>query len=141
MCADVRAHPFPRANSESHRASGLRTWLWTELAPVVRTPTLRGPTPSSERSPNATSSPTGVSPQAIELARERAKPIAQIAADIAISESCLRTWLHQADIDEGRRESLTTEERAEARPTTGPVTYDPVAATAHLARGARRTQV
>ena len=51
--------------------------------------------------------------RAIELARERAKPIAQIAADIGISESCLRTWLRQADVDEGRREGLTTEERAE----------------------------
>jgi transposase-like protein len=39
--------------------------------------------------------------RAIELARERAKPIAQIAADIGISESCLRTWLHQAHVDEG----------------------------------------
>ena len=51
--------------------------------------------------------------RAIELARERAKPIAQIAADIGISESCLRTWLRQADVDDGRREGLTTEERVE----------------------------
>ena len=51
--------------------------------------------------------------RAIELARERAKPIAKIAADIGISESCLRNWVHQADVDEGRREGLTTEERVE----------------------------
>jgi len=51
--------------------------------------------------------------RAIELARERAKPIAQIAVDIGISESCLRNWLHQADVDEGRREGLTAEERVE----------------------------
>lgn len=51
--------------------------------------------------------------RAIELARERAKPIAQIAADIGISESCLRNWVHQADVDEGRREGLTTQERVE----------------------------
>jgi transposase-like protein len=51
--------------------------------------------------------------RAIELARERAKPIAEIAADIHISESCLRNWLHQADIDEGRREGLSTDERSE----------------------------
>jgi transposase-like protein len=49
----------------------------------------------------------------MELARERAKPIAQIAADIGISESCLRNWLHQADVDEGRKEGLSTDERAE----------------------------
>ena len=51
--------------------------------------------------------------RAIELARERAKPIAQIAADIGISESCLRNWLSQADIDEGHREGLSTAERDE----------------------------
>ena len=51
--------------------------------------------------------------RAVELARERAKPIKKIAADLGISESCLRNWLHQADIDEGRREGLTTDERKE----------------------------
>ena len=51
--------------------------------------------------------------RAIELARERAKPIAQIAADIGISESCLRNWLAQADIDEGHKQGLTTAERDE----------------------------
>jgi transposase len=53
--------------------------------------------------------------RAVELARERAKPIKQLAADIGISESCLRNWMAQADIDEGKREGLTTEERAELR--------------------------
>jgi transposase len=51
--------------------------------------------------------------RAVELARERAKPIKAIAADFGISESCLRNWMAQADIDEGKREGLTTEERAE----------------------------
>ena len=51
--------------------------------------------------------------RAVELARERAKPIAKIAEDLGISESCLRNWLHQADIDEGRREGLTTDELSE----------------------------
>ena len=50
---------------------------------------------------------------AIDLARERGKPIAQIAADIGISESCLRNWLAQADVDEGHKEGLTTAEREE----------------------------
>jgi transposase len=44
--------------------------------------------------------------RAVELARERTKPIKQIAADIGISESCLRNWMTQADIDEGKREGL-----------------------------------
>jgi transposase-like protein len=40
--------------------------------------------------------------RAVELDRERAKPIAKIAEDLGISESCPRNWLHQADIDEFR---------------------------------------
>ena len=51
--------------------------------------------------------------RAVELARLRAKPIAQIAVDLGISESCLRNWLQQADVDEGVREGLSTDERAE----------------------------
>lgn len=52
---------------------------------------------------------------AVELAREREKPISQIARDLGISESCLRNWLAQADVDEGRHEGLTTSEREELR--------------------------
>jgi len=44
--------------------------------------------------------------RAIQLARERAKSIATIAADLGISESCLRGWLHQADIDDGHAERV-----------------------------------
>jgi len=51
--------------------------------------------------------------RAVELARERTVPIAQLAGELGISESCVRNWMARADIDEGRREGLTTEERAE----------------------------
>ena len=51
--------------------------------------------------------------RAVALARERAKPIAQIAADLGIAESCLRRWMTQADVDEGKKEGLTTAEREE----------------------------
>jgi transposase len=52
--------------------------------------------------------------RAVELARLHEKPIAEIAADLGISESCLRNWLKQADVDEGRRnDGLTTAERDE----------------------------
>jgi transposase-like protein len=47
------------------------------------------------------------------LARERPKPISELAKDLGISESCLRNWVQQADIDEGRREGLTSAERDE----------------------------
>jgi transposase-like protein len=51
--------------------------------------------------------------RAVELARERAKPIREIARDLGISESCLRRWMDQADVDEGKREGLTSDERRE----------------------------
>jgi transposase len=41
--------------------------------------------------------------RAIELARLGEIPVAQIALDLGISDSCLRGWLKPADIDEGRR--------------------------------------
>ncbi len=51
--------------------------------------------------------------RAVELARLREKPIKQLATDLGICDQTLHNWLRQADIDEGRREGLTTEERAE----------------------------
>ena len=51
--------------------------------------------------------------RAVELGRERAKPIAQIAADLGVAESALRRWMAQSDVDEGKKEGLTTAEREE----------------------------
>lgn len=51
--------------------------------------------------------------RAVELARLREKPIAQIAKDLGIAESGLRRWMAQADIDEGHKPGLSTDERAE----------------------------
>ena len=53
--------------------------------------------------------------RAVGLARERPKPIRLLAQDLGISESCLRRWMAQADIDDGTREGLTTGEREELR--------------------------
>jgi len=49
----------------------------------------------------------------VDLARLREKPIALIATDLGISESCLRHWMQAADVDDGRRPGLTSDERAE----------------------------
>ena len=51
--------------------------------------------------------------RAVELARLGEKPIAQIARDLGIAESGLRRWMKQADVDEGKKDGLTSDERAE----------------------------
>ena len=61
----------------------------------------------------ATRYPPEFRQRAVELARQREKPLRQLAGDLGISDQTLHSWLKQADIDEGRREGLTTEERAE----------------------------
>jgi transposase-like protein len=43
----------------------------------------------------------------------REKPVAQIARDLGISDSCLRNWIAQADVDDGHKPGLTSDERAE----------------------------
>ena len=51
--------------------------------------------------------------RAVELAREKTAPVSKIAKDLGISESCLRNWMASADIDEGRKEGLSSDERKE----------------------------
>jgi len=53
---------------------------------------------------------------ALQLVREGERPIAQIAHDLGIAESCLRRWIKQAELDSGQRDDgLTTNEREELR--------------------------
>ena len=46
--------------------------------------------------------------RAVQLAREGASPVARIAKDLGISESCLRNWMAQADADDNGGPRLTT---------------------------------
>ena len=61
----------------------------------------------------ATRYPAEFRQRAVELARLREKPIKQLATDLGISDQTLHNWMKQADIDAGRLDGLTTEERAE----------------------------
>jgi len=52
--------------------------------------------------------------RAVELARADHTPVAKLAKDLQISESCLRNWMAQADADEnGSATRLTTAEKKE----------------------------
>lgn len=41
------------------------------------------------------------------------EPVARVARDLGISESCLRRWMERDDVDTGRKEGLTSGERKE----------------------------
>lgn len=51
----------------------------------------------------------------VAVARRGEAPIAQLAKDFGISESCLRNWLHQADVEDGHRPGVTKAESEELR--------------------------
>ena len=51
--------------------------------------------------------------RAVELARLREQPVADIARDLGVSESCLRRWMAVADVDDGRRPGLTSDDKIE----------------------------
>jgi transposase len=51
----------------------------------------------------------------VAVARKGEAPVAQIAKDFGISESCLHRWLKLADVDDGVRPGVTTAESAELR--------------------------
>lgn len=51
----------------------------------------------------------------VAVARKGEAPVSQIAKDFGISESCLHRWLKLADVDDGVRPGVTTQESAELR--------------------------
>ena len=51
----------------------------------------------------------------VAVARKGEAPIAQIAKDFGVSESCLQRWLKLADIEDGNRPGVTAADAAELR--------------------------
>ena len=52
--------------------------------------------------------------EAVKLARSSEKPLSELARDL-VSTGTLRNWLKQQQIDAGKRDGLTTDEREELR--------------------------
>lgn len=53
---------------------------------------------------------------ALQLVAQGERPIAEIAHELGIAESCLRRWVKQAELDSGKREDgLSSNERDELR--------------------------
>jgi len=51
--------------------------------------------------------------EVVNLYRTTDKSITQIVKELDLSESAVRRWIAQAEIDAGEREGLTTDEREE----------------------------
>ena len=51
----------------------------------------------------------------VRLALESGRPIAQVARDLGMSPETLRRRVRQAQVDQGLRDGLTSEEREEIR--------------------------
>jgi len=49
----------------------------------------------------------------VAVARRRTVPLEEVAADFDISVTSLKRWMHQADVDDGIKDGLTSAEQAE----------------------------
>ena len=53
--------------------------------------------------------------EAVGLLRSSDRSVPQLAAELGCSPQSLRNWSRQLDVDDGRREGLTSDERDELR--------------------------
>ena len=51
--------------------------------------------------------------QTVELVRSSGKSVGEVCRDLDLTETAVRRWMAQVDIDAGRRDGLTTAEREE----------------------------
>ena len=57
--------------------------------------------------------PAAFRAEAVQLVQANGRSLTQAARDLGIHHETLRAWVKQAEIDGGRRDGLTTEERTE----------------------------
>ena len=53
--------------------------------------------------------------EAVQLVKSSQRPVAEVADELGVSHETLRIWTRQSDVDVGKREGLTSEERVELR--------------------------
>ena len=57
--------------------------------------------------------------EVVELVRQPGNTAASVARDLDLTETAVREWVKQADIDDGHRDGLTTSEREELAQLSG----------------------
>jgi transposase len=65
--------------------------------------------------PRARKYPVELLERATRLVFESGRPIAHVADDLGIPRETLRKYVRRVEVDEGRREGLTSEEREEIK--------------------------
>src|ERR1700728_971581 len=65
--------------------------------------------------PRARKYPIELLDRATRLVFESGRPIAHVADDLGLPKETLRKYVRQVEVDEGRREGLSTEEREEIK--------------------------
>ena len=51
--------------------------------------------------------------EVVELVRQPGNTAASVSKDLDLTETAVRAWVKQAEVDDGNRDGLSTEERAE----------------------------
>jgi transposase len=51
--------------------------------------------------------------ETVELIRSSGKSVGEVSRDLGLTETAVRRWMQQAEIDDGKRPGLTTTEREE----------------------------
>ena len=53
--------------------------------------------------------------EAVQLLRTSGRPVPQLAKELGVSQGSLRNWASQLDVDDGKAEGLSSQEREELR--------------------------
>src|SRR5688500_10399598 len=104
----------PRCASPGCREESMQVWVQLPSHGVLASP--RSTATSPEVAPAAGKDVLVPAPhpeefrrRAVELAGARTEPVGELAKDLRISESCLRNWMAQADVDDsGSATQLTS---------------------------------